>query len=62
MALQCYSGKPIPQKGGCTNRQSQLTSFFKNTLEFARTVLVWTRVVYPTSQSLPNGEHWSLVV
>ena len=37
MALQCYSGKPIPQKSGYTNRQFQLTSYFKNTLEFART-------------------------
>ena len=41
---------------GYTNSQSQPTTYFRNTLEFARTVWIWTRVVCRHVQSLPA--HW----
>ena len=49
------------KESGYTNSQSQPTTNFKNTLEFATTVWIWTRVVFPHAQSLPaHQKHKSL--
>ena len=41
-----------PKESGYTNSQSQPTTHFRNTLEFATTVWIGTRVVFLHAQSL----------
>ena len=74
MSLHCYSGKPLPNKSahiifwrfvrstfkesGYTNRQSHLTSYLGNIIEFTRTVWVLTRVACAHVQSLPGHQRY----
>ena len=53
--------RPKFKESGYTNSQSQPTTYFRNTLEFARTVWIWTRVVFPHVKSLPAHQRHKLL-
>ena len=44
--------RPAFKESGYTNRKFQLTSYFKKTLEFTRTVWVGIKVVFPNVKGL----------
>ena len=53
--------RPKFKESGYINRQLQVTSYFRNTLEFTRTVWVQTRVVFPHVQSFPAYQRHKLL-
>ena len=53
--------RPKFKETGHANSQSQPATYFRNPLEFARIVWIWTRVIFPRAQSLPaHQRHKSL--